>query len=84
MSRTRCLDIDQLVLIQHRRRFSLARLFVVVASSMRRSASRAGIIDIDLHQETVQLRFGQGVRAFLFDRVLRGKHVERLGTVGGS
>jgi hypothetical protein len=40
--------------------------------------------DVDLHQEAVELRFGQRVGAFLLDRVLRGQHVERLGQIVGS
>ena len=39
---------------------------------------RAGRIGhIDLHQESVQLRFGQRIGAFLFNRVLRGQHMKR-------
>ena len=40
-----------------------------------------GIGDIDLHDETVELGFGQGISAFLLDGVLRGEHVEGLGQV---
>ena len=40
-----------------------------------------GIIDIDLHQKAVELGFGQRISAFLFERVLRCKHVERLGQI---
>ena len=36
------------------------------------------IADIDLQQEPVELRFRQGIRAFLFQRVLGGEHMERL------
>ena len=36
-----------------------------------------GIADIDLQQEAVELGFGQGIGAFLLQRVLRGEHVER-------
>ncbi len=35
-----------------------------------------GIIDVDLHQEAVELRLGQGICAFLLDRVLGREHVE--------
>jgi hypothetical protein len=34
---------------------------------------------VDLHEEPVELRLRQGIGAFLFDRVLRGEHVERRG-----
>ncbi len=37
-----------------------------------------GIVDVDLHQEAVELRFGQRIGAFLLQRVLRREHVERL------
>ncbi len=37
------------------------------------------IIDAQLEHESIQLRFGERVRAFLLDRVLRGQHEERLG-----
>ena len=40
-----------------------------------------GIIDVDLHQEAVELRFGQGIGAFLLERVLRRQHMERLGQI---
>ena len=40
-----------------------------------------GIVDVDLHQEAVELRFGQRIGAFLLDRVLRRQHVERLGQI---
>ena len=36
------------------------------------------IVDIDFHQEAVELRFGQGIGAFLLQRVLRRQHMERL------
>ena len=35
------------------------------------------IVDVDLHQEAVELRFRQRIGAFLLDRVLRREHVER-------
>ena len=35
-----------------------------------------GIVDVDLHQEAVELRFGQRIGAFLLDRVLGREHVE--------
>ena len=37
--------------------------------------------NIDLEQEPVQLGFGQGVGAFLFDRVLRRQHMEGRGQI---
>jgi hypothetical protein len=40
-----------------------------------------GIVDVDLHQESVELGFGQWVGAFLLQRVLRRQHMERLGQV---
>ncbi len=42
------------------------------------SSSRRRIAHAQLEHEPVHLRFGQGVRALLFDRVLRGEHQERL------
>ena len=41
------------------------------------------IVDIDLQQEAVELGFGQGIGAFLLQRVLGREHVERLGQVIG-
>ena len=38
----------------------------------------AGMADRRGDEETVQLRFGQPIRAQLLDRVLRGDHHERL------
>ncbi len=35
------------------------------------------IVDVDLHQEAVELRFGQRIGAFLLQRVLRREHMER-------
>ena len=35
-----------------------------------------GVADLETHQEPVELRFGQGVGAFVLDRVLRGDHHE--------
>ena len=40
-----------------------------------------GIVDVDLHQEAVELRFGQRIGAFLLQRVLGGEHVERAGQI---
>ena len=49
-------------------------------------AGRSGIADAHVHQEAVELRFGQRVGAFLLDRVLRGHHQEqrrqRIGACG--
>ena len=36
-----------------------------------------GIVDVDFHQEAVELRFGQRVSAFLLERVLGGHHEKR-------
>ena len=36
-----------------------------------------GVADAHVHQEAVELRFGQREGAFLFDRVLRGHHQEQ-------
>ena len=36
-----------------------------------------GIVDVDLHQEAVELRFRQRIGAFLLERVLGREHVER-------
>jgi hypothetical protein len=38
----------------------------------------ARIADDEFEEETVELRFGQRIRAFLLDRVLRREHGERL------
>ena len=35
-----------------------------------------GIVDVDLHQEAVELRFRQRIGAFLLDRVLGREHME--------
>ena len=51
----------------------------VVASRMSRSVPRSGIIHVDLHQEPVELCFGQGIGAFLLDRVLRGENMKGRG-----
>ena len=40
-----------------------------------------GVVDVDFHQEAIELRLGQWVRAFLLERVLRRQHVERLGQI---
>ena len=39
---------------------------------------QAGIVDIDLQKETVELRFGQGIGAFLLQRVLRRQHMKGI------
>src|SRR3546814_5071992 len=36
-----------------------------------------GVVDQHLEQEAVELRLGERIRAFLFDRVLRGQRHER-------
>ncbi len=38
----------------------------------------ARIVDVDLHQEAVELRFRKRIGAFLLERVLRRQHMERL------
>ena len=35
-----------------------------------------GVVDVDLQQEAVELGFGQGIGAFLLERVLGGEHME--------
>jgi amidase len=40
---------------------------------------RRAVIDQDLEEETVDLRFGQRIGAFIFDRVLRRDRDERIG-----
>ena len=37
-----------------------------------------GIVDVDLHQEAVELRFRQRIGAFLLQRILRRQHMKRL------
>ncbi len=39
----------------------------------------ARIIEQQLEQEPIELRFGQRIRAFLLDRILGGHHEERRG-----
>ncbi len=39
------------------------------------------IIDVNFHQEAVELGFRQGIGAFLLKRVLGCQHVERFGQV---
>ena len=43
------------------------------------SSSFDGIADLHLQHEPVHLRFGKRIGSLLLDRVLRGKHQERLG-----
>ena len=67
---------DQLV-GGHRR----LRLALVGAGGVEQDAAlgvAVGIIDVDLHQEAVELRFGQRIGAFLLERVLRREHMEGL------
>ena len=40
---------------------------------------RRRVVDVELEQEAVALRFGERVHALLLDRVLRGHHQERRG-----
>ena len=42
------------------------------------------ITDVQLQHETVELRFGQWISAFLFDRVLRRQHEKRIGQADRS
>ena len=49
----------------------------VVALTIRRSSSRAGIADVDREHEPVELGFGQRIGSFLLDRVLGGHDEER-------
>ena len=37
------------------------------------------IADVQLEHETIELRFRQLIRAFLFERILRGENKERIG-----
>ena len=39
---------------------------------------RRRVVDLDVEHEPVELRFGQRIRAFLLDRVLRGDREERI------
>jgi Leucine-rich repeat (LRR) protein len=41
----------------------------------------AWVADVNVHHEAIELRFGQRVGAFLFDRILRGQHVTRDGSL---
>ena len=50
---------------------------MVVASQHAPLGFQIGIADIDLQQETVELRFGQGIGAFLLQRILRRQHMEQ-------
>src|SRR5439155_20094888 len=40
-----------------------------------------GIVDVDLHQESIELRLGQWISALLFEWILRRQHMERLGQI---
>ena len=43
------------------------------------------VLDVDVHEETIHLRFRQRIRAFLLDRILRRHHHEqRRHLVGGA
>ena len=37
------------------------------------------IAHLDAHQEAVELRFGQRIRAVMLDGILRGDHEKRMG-----
>ena len=56
--------------------FGLLSSTPVVSNTIFRSFVEVGIVDVDLHQEAVELRFRQRIGAFLLDRVLRREHVE--------
>ena len=42
------------------------------------------VVDADVQQEAVELRFRQRVGAGLLERILRGQHEERFAAAGGS
>ena len=52
-------------------------------STMTNSSVGIGIADQHLEHEAVDLRFGQGIRAFGLDGVLGGQHQERIGHLEG-
>ena len=64
--------------------FGLLSSAPVVSNTILRSASMVRIVDVDLHQEAVELRFGQRIGAFLLDRVLRREHMERAAARHGG
>ena len=59
----------------------LDRLFLVGAGGDDKDFALGGelrIVDVDLHQEPVELRLGQRIGAFLFQWVLGGQNMEWL------
>ena len=58
----------------------LCRIFIIASGGEEHLALcfKRGVRDIDLHQEAVKLCFGQGVGAFLLDRVLCGQNMKWL------
>ena len=46
-------------------------------------SSRLRVIDVELEHETIELRLGQRIGAFLFDWVLSGEDEERFGEAEG-
>ena len=60
----------------------------VVCMTICTSSSKSGIANFDVQHETVQLRFGQRIRSFLLDGVLRREHeerqVQRIGRAAGG
>ena len=58
----------------------------VAAGSSRSTAAsspRVGVADAAPHQEAVELRLGQRVRAVVLERILGGDHEERARAAGG-
>ena len=39
---------------------------------------RTRIVDFHMHQKSIELRFGQGICTFLFDRILRRHHQKQI------
>ena len=52
---------------------------VAIKSRIWRSSGFLRITDIQFQHEAIELRFRQLIRAFLFERILRGQHEERIG-----
>ena len=46
---------------------------------MRRSSAFCGIADVQLQHETIELRFGKLIGAFLLERILRRENEKRIG-----
>ena len=55
------------------------RSVTAMASRIARSSRAIRIADDHLQHEAIDLRFGQRISAFLFDRVLRRENQERIG-----